>query len=75
MSNTGVQKDISNLQYKVGTSVEGDKPLIEVEFQGRKKMISPEEISAMVRVLILLQSTPTECPMMIKPIVTPSDIC
>ena len=48
MSNHGVQKDIANLQYKVVTG-ESDKPLIEVEFQGRTKKMSPEEVSAMVR--------------------------
>ena len=39
--------DIEKFQYKVRAG-EGDKPVIEVDYQGRKKAFAPEEISAMV---------------------------
>ena len=47
MSNPGVMSDIEKFQYKVKTGA-GDKPVIEVDYQGRKKAFAPEEISAMV---------------------------
>ena len=47
MSSEGVMADIEKFQYKVRAG-EGDKPVIEVDYQGRKKAFAPEEISAMV---------------------------
>lgn len=43
-----VQEDISRFQYKVIDR--GNKPFIEVEFEGETKVFSPEEISAMILV-------------------------
>jgi L1 cell adhesion molecule like protein len=42
-----VQNDMKHWPFKVVRG-SGDKPLIEVEYQGKKKQFNPEEISAMV---------------------------
>jgi len=42
-----VQSDMKHWPFKV-ICREGDKPFIEVDFKGEKKVFSPEEISAMV---------------------------
>jgi actin-like ATPase involved in cell morphogenesis len=47
MSNPGVLTDIERFQYKVKCGA-SDKPVIEVDYQGRKKSFAPEEVSAMV---------------------------
>lgn len=46
-SDPSVQEDIKHWPFKV-ICMDGDKPYIQVEFRGEKKIFSPEEISAMV---------------------------
>lgn len=46
-SDPTVQNDMKYWPFKV-VAGEGDKPRIEVEFRGERKLFSPEEISAMI---------------------------
>ena len=41
-----VQNDIKHFPYKVVNK--GDKPMVQVQYQGAEKTFTPEEVSAMV---------------------------